>query len=483
VSDRLLPPWIVAPVMVPLLASLIAVLAGRRVLIGLLIAVAATLGLSLTGLTAQVRLDGPQPHAIGGWGAPLGIDLYADGLSLVFLWLTFSIAVPVGAYALGYFERASPQARAFQPAFYLLWTALNALFLAADVFNLYVTLELLTLAAIALIALATLPAALRYLWFALVASAAYLLGITLLYGGYGTLDIAQLGGLLQPEPAAWLALSLITLSMLVKTAIFPLHGWLPPAHAEAPAPVSALLSAVVVKASFYLLLRLWFEVFPPAITFAAGQLLGILGALAILYGSLQAIVQPRLKLLVAYSTVAQLGYLLLVFPLGVETAWNGAVLHAVSHGFAKAALFLAAGNLLHALGRDRLDELGGLPRPLLFNLFVIGIAGVSIMGLPPSSAFLAKWLLLQAALDARQWWWIPVILAGGLLAAVYVFRVFSRAFAPPTVMLAPVHSLSFTLQIVPLLLALAGLLLGLAAAPILELLQIGSPFARPESPP
>jgi len=477
-------PWLALLIMLPLLAAPAALLLARSHPLWLLSVTLAGITLALTGLTQQVWESGPQRYAIGGWGAPLGIDLYADGLSLALLWLALGVGGLVSLHAVAYLHHNRERTNYFWPVFFLLWTALNALFLAADIFNLYVTLELLTLAAVALVALAqgevVLQAALRYLLFALLGSMSYLLGVALLYGSYGTLDMAQLGSLLKPEPAAWLAIALITLGLLVKTAIFPLHGWLPPAHANAQAPVSALLSGLVVKASFYLLLRLWFQVFTPVVTPPAGQLLGLLGGIAILYGSFQAIYQSRLKLLVAYSTVAQLGYLLLVFPLAVEAAWNGVVLHALAHGFAKAALFLAAGNLMVMLGHDRIAGLSDLGPSLALNLLIFGLAGISIMGLPPSGSFLAKWLLLQAALESGQWWWAAVILVGGLLAAQYLFQVLGYAFIQPTpaaIQAATVTTLPYTLQTIPLLLALISLLLGFAGVPILALLRIGSPFA------
>lgn len=467
-------------IMAPLLAAPLALL--RRRPLGLLLVTFAAAAMALTGLTWRVWESGPQRYAVGGWGAPLGVDWYADGLSVTLLWLVLATGGLVSLYAGVYWRHEFDQSSRFWPAFLLLWTALNALLLTADLFNGYVTLELMTLAAVALVALAPgeapLRAALRYLLFALLGSACYLLGVALLYGGYGLLDMAQLGQALRPEPGAWLAIALITVGLLLKTAIFPLHGWLPAAHANAPAPVSALLSGLVVKGSFYLLLRLWLQVFAPVATPAVGQLLGALGAGAILYGSWQALRQERLKLLVAYSTVAQMGYLLLVFPLAVEAAWNGVLLHALGHACAKAALFLAAGNLLYLLGSDRIAALSDQGSAVGVNMLTFGLAGVSIMGLPPSGAFLAKWLLLQAALDSGQWWWAPVILAGGLLAALYIFKALGYAFVPAAPdSPPPARSLAPLLQVIPLLLALLSLALGFTGTPILALLRIGSPFA------
>ena len=477
-------PGPVGPIMIPLVAALLAFLMGRRTPLPWLLLITATgIILALVGLTGQVREAGVLRYAIGGWGAPLGIDLYVDGLSLLMLWMTAGVGALVSLYALSYFRHHPHQAGYFWPLWLLLWTALNALFLAADIFNLYVTLELLTLAAVSLATLAggaaALKAGMRYLLFALLGSFSYLLGVALLYGGFGTLDMSQLAQVVMAGPLVWTAIALLTVGLLTKSAIFPLHVWLPPAHANAPAPVSALLSALVVKASFYLLLRLWFSVFSTAITPTAGQLLGALGAGAILYGSFQALRQTRLKLLVAYSTVAQLGYLLLVFPMAGTLAWRGIMVHALSHAFAKAALFLAAGNILRTLRHDRIRNFHDLERGLPLTLFAFGLAGVSLMGLPPSGGFLAKWLLLEAALDTGQWWWVVVILAGGLLAAGYIFRVlkydFSQGKTSP--MARTEANLSYSMELTPLVLALLSIALGFAGVPVLILLDIGPPVS------
>jgi energy-converting hydrogenase Eha subunit H len=200
-----------------------------------------------------------------------------------------------------------------------LWAALNIVFLGGDLFNLYVALELLTFAAVPLVCLdgrpETLAAALRYLLFALFGSVFYLLGAALLYGAYGTLDIVLLAARIHAEPTVWAAAGLMTAGLLAKTALFPLHLWLPPAHANAPAAASAVLSALVVKASFFLIVRVWFNVLPSPPNEIACAILAVLGPAAILFGSVPALRQERLKLLIAYSTVAQIGYLFLMFPL------------------------------------------------------------------------------------------------------------------------------------------------------------------------
>ncbi len=429
-------------------------------------------------LAVSLAESGARLHPVGGWGAPLGIDLLADGLSAVMLLLTQAVALALAVYAQAYFADAHHRHEAtwFWPLTGFLIAAMNALFLSADLFNLYVTLELLGLAAVGLVAVgggtAQIAAALRYLLVSLIASGAYLMGVALIYGTYGTAAIASLAPLIDPTPplATWLAAGLMVVGLMAKTALFPFHFWLPPAHGGAPAPVSALLSALVVKASFYLVLRLALGPFAPLAEMAA-WLAGGLGAAAILWGSWQALRTRHIKRLVAWSTVAQLGYLFLIFPLLAADglAMQAGVMQAVAHGLAKAALFAAAGVLMRATGRDTLDGLAGVAGRVPLTLFAFGLAGVTIMGLPPSAGFLAKWLLIDAALASGQWGWVVVIIAGGLLAAGYIFRVLRRAF-----LVAPedsrFHPVPRRLEWTAFALAVASVLLGLRGAELVALL-------------
>jgi len=413
--------WLVAAALWPVLAMLLAVASGGRHAARItLLAMPVGLAIALV-IGAHVLPEGaPLRYHLGDWLPPLGIGLAADGLSAIMLLTT---AVVIGAA--GLFARADFAPAAGAPAtrtslmFWVLllavWAGMNLVVIGRDLFNLYVALELLTFAAVPLVCLdgrkETLGAALRYLMFALLGSVLYLLGAVLLYGAYGTLDIGLLAERVQPEPAAWMAGALITVGLLAKTALFPLHLWLPPAHAGAPPAASAILSALVVKGSFVLVIRLWFEVMPGLWSVAGTQLLGALGAAAILFGSVLALRQQRLKLLIAYSTVAQIGYLFLVFPLAFDpavaqlvpgVALAGGVLQLVSHAFAKAGMFMAAGLIAVALGHDRVSDLAGTARILPVSLFAFALAGVSLVGLPPSGGFAAKWLLLSAALGTDQ---------------------------------------------------------------------------------
>jgi formate hydrogenlyase subunit 3/multisubunit Na+/H+ antiporter MnhD subunit len=459
----------------PLAAAVIAFLA-RPVAGGIALVNAVLMTAAAFGLLEAVA-DRPLSYAIAGWEAPLGIRLYADAVAGILIVATAVVILAVTIYAPDYL-RGRGGRPTFWPLMLFLQAALNAIYLSADVFNLYVALELLSLSAVALVALgdttAAAAAALRYLLASLVASLAYLLGVTLLYHTHGALDLAVLADAVRGGTSPWAALGLMTVGLAIKGALFPVHFWLPAAHSEAPAPVSALLSGLVVKAPFYVLVRLWHGPFTEAPTSVA-VLLGLLGSVAILWGSLQALRQERLKLLVAYSTVAQIGYLFLYFPLARSVDVLDAVtVFILAHAVAKAAMFLAAGNILYSLGHDRIQGLDSVAGRLPLSLAAFGIAGVCIMGLPPSGNFVGKWLLVEAAFENRAPGWAMVVVLGSLLSAAYVFRVVGHAFTRQ-------HGCEGGTRITPMmswapfLLSLFALSLGLFAAPLFDLVDLPAP--------
>jgi multicomponent Na+:H+ antiporter subunit D len=486
-ATSVLPAWLV---LLPLVAAVLATVVERGAR-----AIAVVGALLTSGVCAALALEvwarGTLVHRAGGWAAPLGVELHADGVAVLLLAMTAVVTLTVIVYATGYFL-AEPEAQAgatagaraarfFWPLCLFLWAALNGLFLSADLFNLYVSLELLSIAAIALVALdgttESTTAAMRYLFVSLLGSLLFLMAIALLYAATGTLALQELAASPPAGGVAAAALALATIGMAMKTALFPFHGWLPPAHGSAPAPASALLSAVVVKASFFIVLRLWLGVFPSAAHGPAAPVLGALGSAAVLWCSLRALRQKRLKPLIAYSTAAQVGYLFLVFPLwrdAPDGALAGGVYQMVSHGLAKASLFLSAGLMTRALGGDGLDAIAGVGRRMPVAFAAFGIGGLSLAGLPPSGGFVAKWLLLTAAIGAGQWHWAAVLVAGSLLAAGYVFIVVRAAFLDPDTerQLSPVPR---RLAVTALFLAIASITLGIwGTEPIRMLLEPGT---------
>lgn len=438
-------------------------------------------------LALEVMRGGPIRHEVGGWGGPLGIDLVADGFAAVMILVTSVVGLAVTVYALGYFADVRKY-RFFWPLWLFLWSSLYALFLSADIFNLYVCLELVTISAVALVGLSqrseALVAAMRYMIAAILGSLFYLFGVALIYGAFGSVDMATLRETVTSDITGQAGLALMTVGLALKTALFPLHFWLPPAHSNAPSPVSALLSALVVKGSFVILARLWFDVAHAAAFTGAALLLGMLGAAAIVWGSVQALRQERLKMLVAYSTVAQIGYLFLIFPLiasggqAAPDAWVGGVFHALSHALAKSAMFLAAGVVIARLGHDRLDGLAGLSRRAPATAFTFGLAGITMMGLPPSGGFVAKWGLISSSIESGQWWWAVVVVAGGLLAGAYVFRVVGLFFGAPVDGSDENREGAGGLRLMDgaaLALALGSLVVGVAGQPLVELALVSAP--------
>jgi len=481
--------WAVLAVMGPLVAGLVS-LQGRAPAIraGLALGSLASL-LSAAMLGRELIAGGGGYLPLGGWEAPLGIELRVDGLAALMLAVTAIVGAAVSAYSTAYFgdiadlgKQGAPAlrgARYFAPLWLVLWAALNGIYLSGDLFNLYVSLEILGLSAAALVTLAVTSkatvAGMRYLIVSLVGSMFFLLGVALLYVSVGTLSLAALADAQPTGPLAMVALAVMTVGLAAKTALVPLHGWLPPAHAAAPAPASALLSALVVKGSFYILLRLWVQVFDGG-SEAGLLLLGLLGGIAIVWGSILALRQDSLKRLIAYSTVAQIGYLFLVFPLlftpqggWSQDAWSGGIYHALSHAVAKAAMFLAAGSMTYAAARDDIPAISGVAQRLPMSFFAFGLAGLSLAGIPPSGGFVSKWLLLRTAITSGGWGWVVLISGGGLLTLGYVLKVVrhavQRAEGPRSFRAVPAR-----LEWTALLLALLSVAMGLQASGILSIL-------------
>ncbi|KAA9395609.1 hydrogenase 4 subunit B [Kocuria coralli] len=377
-------------------------------------------------VVVAVTSHGVLEHHMAGWAPPLGIALRADGLAAAFVGLTGAVGFATLVFAASA-EATTGRRTGFWPLAMLTWSGLMGIFLAADLFNAYVALEVLGLSAVGMVALGgrgAPRAALRYLIVAVVGSMLLLTAIGLVYAATSTLDMDLAGQRLTAEDG-WLPLVLAATGMGLKTALVPMHAWLPPAHAGSPPAVSPLMSALVVKGSFYLILRLWLDVFPR--NDAVALVLGVLGAVAVIWGGVLALAQRRLKRIVAYSTISQVGYLFLAFPLlnlpGHQPAMVSAVVAmALAHGLAKAAMFTAAGALMLGTGTDHVDGLVGAARSEGVLTAGMILSAVSLIGLPMSLGFTAKWQYLEVALQTGAWWIVLVLLTGTLLAAGYLLR-------------------------------------------------------------
>ncbi|WP_120006474.1 complex I subunit 5 family protein [Nesterenkonia muleiensis] len=478
---------VLAPLLAAALAAALPHTARRALGVGI-----AALVLLLTGLLAVQTVAGEVTElALGGYPAPLGIHLRADGLSVLFLGMTALVGAVVTVFAAA--SRHTHQA--FWTLWLGCWAGLNAVFVSGDLFNTYVGLELVGLTAVALVALGgrgSWAPALRYLFIAVLGSLLLLVGVGLIVSVTGTLDVVQaaevLAGRPDAAPAALLALTLITVGLCMKLALLPMHAWLVPAHASAPSAVSPLLSGLVIKAALFVLLRCWLW-----LTDSSGALsalaplawgLGAFGAAAVLIGSVMALRQSALKPLAAYSTVAQVGYWFVAFPLlleedAAEGAFIGIVALALGHGIAKAGLFLGAGYLKEAYGTDEIEQLRGAGRQHPYAVMGMSLGLVGLIGLPISLGFTGKWNIATAAVAAEHWWILVLLAAGTLLSAGYAVR----ALAPLLLQESPTPGearISRNYRSVPGLcvigLGALTLVTGFGGVLIAEALEVGAPW-------
>lgn len=370
---------------------------------------------------------------LGGWSPPLGIVLRLDALSYAFLLLAATVFAVVGTATVNRLLAQDPGAG---PLWLALIASLNALFLSGDLFNIYVTLEMVSLAAVGLCAMGgakAVVASLRYLFVGLGGALLYLMGVALLYRATGSLDIVQVGGVALPRSVMATPLALMTLGLLLKGGFAPFHFWLPIAHGVATTGVSAVLSGVVVKTAVYLLLRIWLELAPEPGVEAARPVFAALAAVAIGVGALGALRTDRVKTLIAYSTVAQLGYLALAlgFATADSRALTAVLVFALSHAFAKSGMFLAAGSLVEANGHDRIPALHDPGTRLGPAKAALAVGAVVMMGLPPTGGFLGKWLLTQSAWPAVGPAVAFVMVAGALLSGAYMLRLVAATLRGP----------------------------------------------------
>lgn len=478
-------------VLLPLSAAGLCMVFRRRAAVAAAVT-AINFGLCLF-ITARVLEEGMQVFRVGGWATAAGISFVADGLSTILLVTTAFTGGLVVLYALAYLKpgKGPAVAPAVSRRFWLLWVillgGLNGVFLAGNLLFVFLFLEIIGGAAMGLAALAesrrALTASMRYFFARTPGSLAFLFGAALLYSAYGTLDLRELAPLLEPSPLVSIAAALMVLGVVVKASLFPFHFWLPPAHSGAFGPAGAILSGVVVKGPFYVSLRLWFDLFPGIATTAAAQFIGALGAAGIIWGAAQALRARRLKLIIAYSTVSQMGILFLLFPLltgppGTEwttAAWTGGLYQLMSHAMAKAALLMAAGTVLYSVGSDRISDLHGMASRLPLTTLTIALSCITLIGLPPSGGFTAKWLLLSAVIESGQWWWIGPLVGGALLTAGYGFLMLSYVFRSPD-QVPSVRPVPRVMAMAALSLALAAALLGLR---VQEPMRLIAPTAEP----
>jgi multicomponent Na+:H+ antiporter subunit D len=376
-------------------------------------------------LIPQVAADGTVEYHLGGWGPRIGIVLVVDGFSLLFALLVAVGIWMVSLFSLDYVDRR--EYRYFVLLFIVL-AGVTGMVLTGDLFNLYVFFELASLASFPLIAFAKNPgaveAAFRYMLYSTIASVFILLAIGLTYGATGTLNLRQAAEVLSSADATVRSavLGLLLVGFAIKVAIVPFHAWLPEAHGSAPAPVSALLSGVLLKTGVYAMVRLLLTFGPGVGLGRLEHILLNLGALSVIVGHSLAVGQTNVKKMLAFSSIAHIGIIVTGVGLGTVYGLAGALFHAINHLFMKATAFFAAGRFGAGRGFEMADLRGaGWQAPWAAAAFIV--SALSLIGLPPLAGFIGKWEITLDALRHGHLFHAAAILLGTLLSAVYYGRV------------------------------------------------------------
>lgn len=431
-------------VVVPLLAAPITAILPRARMAWLLTLLITWSCLLLAVWQLQIVLAGNIiSYELGGWAPPWGIEYRIDIINAFIAMIVAAIAAITLPYALRSVEQEiiPRHIPLFYTAFLLCLTGLLGITLTGDIFNLFVFLEISSLSSYALISMGrqrqALTAAFQYLIMGTIGATFLLIGIGLTYAVTGTLNMSDITARLQDVEefrTLHTAFAFIFIGIALKLAMFPLHLWLPNVYTYAPSVISVFLAATATKVAIYVLIRVIFTIY--GIEFAFEEIhinwfLLPLSAIAVISASLVAIFQTNIKRMLAYSSVAQIGYILLGIGLASMTGLTAAILHLFNHALMKGALFMTLGAVFYKMNTVQLGDLNGIGRrmPLTMGAFVIG--GLSLVGVPPTVGFISKWYLVVAALE-QQWWWLVVILiVGSLLALIYIWRVVEVAYLKP----------------------------------------------------
>lgn len=429
---------IVLVAVLPLLASAVAALIpNRKVAWGWTVLITMAVTFCAIVLAMQVGLNGVQSYHLGGWVPPLGIEFRVDALGAGVLVLVSSMATLASIAGLSLVEaqvRAEKQPL-FYSAFLICLAGLIGVTATGDAFNLFVFLEISSISTYVLVALGgnhdrrAFPAAFNYLVMGTIGATFFVIGVGFLYAATGTLNMMDMADRLQSlgdSRVVQAGFAFIFVGLGLKLAMFPLHQWLPGAYAYAPSFVTVFLSATATKVALYALIRFTFTVFDPDFAFlqAAFQyVLAPMAVVAILACSMQAIFQDDIRRLLAFSSVAQIGYMLMGVSTGTVEGISASLFHMINHAVVKAALFIGLGFVVIKYGGATVNEFQGLRKraPLLSIAFVV--AGFSLIGMPGTAGFMSKLALLNAAL-ASGWWWAALIIAGAsILAILYLGRI------------------------------------------------------------
>lgn len=389
-------------------------------------------------LLNQVITGGNISYWLGGWEPPWGIEYAVDILNAFVMVIVAGVCFSVSIYARKSMGLEVPgKELPLYTLYILLTTGMLGILATGDIFNLYVFLEISSLAAYAMIAVGdrhSLMASFNYMVMGTVSASFILLGIGYLYIVTGSLNMADISTLLPPlygRPVILVAVAMLVVGLGLKIALFPMHTWLPDAYTHAPSAVTAMLSGTFTKVGIYALIRVMFTVISPYYvidTLPVMSMLSWLAAIGIIAGSVLAIAQYDIKRMLAYSSVSQIGYIVLGISLANTIGMTGGILHILSHSLMKVGLFMVAGAIIYRTGIRNISQLKGMGKKMPFTMAAFVIGALSMIGIPPTIGFASKFYLAWGALEAGMWVFVIVILLSSLLNAVYFWRIFENVY-------------------------------------------------------
>ena len=438
-------------VLLPLFGGILSVILGaafgsrRELAWGFALAVTwGTLALVVRLLLAVVSSEtGVVTYNMGSWPAQWGIEYRVDHLNAFVLLVVAGVGAVATLYARHSVPSEVPGDRLH--LFFCMWllalAGLLGITITGDAFNVYVLLEISSLASYALIAMGkgrdrrALLASLRYLILGTIGASFILLGIGYLLMLTGTLNMADMHQQLMAMPdlaenrTVLVAFAFLLVGLSLKMALFPLHMWLPGAYTHAPSAVSALLASTATKVGVYMAFRFMYTIFGRhySIEVLPGHsALLFCAALAVLLPNLTAIRQVEVKRLLAYSSVGQIGYMVMGFALANEAGMTGSIVHLFNHAAMKGGMFLAVGAVVYRLGSARVGDLTGLGRAMPWTMGAFSLGGLGLVGFPLTAGFVSKWYLVSGCIQAGLWPLVAVVLFGSLLAVIYTWKLLER---------------------------------------------------------
>jgi len=436
----------VLQILVPFLASPLIVVIGSRALAWPLTFAASIVSTVIAFLLVMQTLNGEViSYHLGGWAPPIGIEYRVDAANAFVLLLVSVISTLVLPYAKASFEAEIPgRSHTLVYTCYLLcFSGLMGVAITGDAFNVFVFLEISSLSTYVLIAQGAyrdkraLTAAFDYLMMGTIGATFFVIGIGFLYMATGTLNMADIAERIADEGTNRTirsAFAFIIVGIGLKVAIYPLHLWLPNAYTFAPSAITVFLAATSTKVAVYVMIRFLFSVYQPSFSFEINTLNAIIipfALLAMFAASFIAIFQNDFKRMLAYSSIGQIGYMLLWVGLVSEMGLAAGLSHMFNHGITKAALFMGVGILVLRTGGSFYSRIAGAGRTMPWTSAAIVIAGLSLIGVPGTAGFISKWALVQGALE-KGWWPIALlIVASSLLAVIYVWRVVEVLYFKP----------------------------------------------------